>query len=102
MAVRRTSGILSLLPIPAGTETKLMIDQQRRNILPELVRSACDPWLDAMTRTWIFDALREISGENFGDDALLWRAWYAAVTGSDAPISKALNQSLVSAAWLQS
>src|SRR5438477_7667208 len=56
-----------------------------------VVRSACDPWLDAMTRTWIFDALREISGENFGDDALLWRAWYAAVTGSDAPISKALT-----------
>jgi len=74
LAVRRTSGILSLLPIPAGTETKLMIDQQRRNILPELVRSACDPWLDAMTRTSIFDALRQISGENFGDDALLWRA----------------------------
>ena len=78
-----------------------MIDQQRGNVLPELVRHACDPHLDAMTRTWVFDALREISGENFGDDALLWRAWYAA-TGTDAPVSKALNQSLVSAAWLQS
>ena len=63
---------------------------------------ACDPRLDAMTRAWLFDALREISGENFGDDALLWRAWYAAVTGTDAPISKELNQSLVSAAWLHS
>ena len=79
-----------------------MIDQQRGNVLPELVLHACDPHLDAMTRTWIFDALREISGENFGDDALLWRAWYEAVTGTDAPVSKALNQSLVSAAWLQS
>ena len=79
-----------------------MIDQQRGNVLPELVLHACDPHLDAMTRTWIFDALREISGENFGDDAVLWRAWYAAVTGTDAPISKELNQSLVAAAWLHS
>ena len=77
-----------------------MTEQQRGSVLPELVRYACDPHLDAMTGTWIFDALREISGENFGDDALLWRAWYAAVTGRPAPASKELNQSLVPAGCL--
>jgi len=77
-----------------------MTDQQRGSVLPELVRYACDPHLDAMTGTWIFDALREISGENFGDDALLWRAWYAAVTGRPAPVSKELKQSLVPAGCL--
>ena len=100
--MRRTSGILSLLPIPGRFQNDNMTDQQRGNVLPELVLHACDPHLDAMTRTWIFDALREIRGENFGDDSLLWRAWYAAVTGRHAPVSKELNQSLVLAVCLQS
>ena len=78
-----------------------MLDRKFGHILPELVRFACDPHLDAMTRGWVFDALRQISGEHLGDDARVWRAWYAAFTGAELPACKELNQSLLALAWLQ-
>jgi hypothetical protein len=76
------------------------MDQNRKHILPELMKFACDPNIDAMTRSWVFDALRDISGEKINDDPEKWRRWYASV--SNRPISGAdANRALISAAWLQ-
>jgi len=33
--------------------------------------------LDDKTRSWVFQALRDISGENLPHDAAAWRAWYS-------------------------
>ncbi|HEV2113547.1 MAG TPA: hypothetical protein VGR50_05325 [Terriglobales bacterium] len=76
-----------------------MIDEQRQRMLPELMRFACDPQLDAMTRSWIFDALRDISGQKLVDDPAEWRAWYAEHTGNLPCISD--SQALMVGALLQ-
>ena len=76
------------------------MDQNRKHILPELMKFACDPNIDAMTRSWVFDALRDVSGEKFGDEPEKWRLWYASV--SKTPVSSHnAGHALVSLAWLQ-
>jgi len=62
------------------------------------VRFVSDPHLDAMTRSWIFDALRDISGERFGDDPRQWREWYASISGQQQSAED--HGSLLSVAWL--
>jgi hypothetical protein len=76
-----------------------MTDEHRQRMLPDLVRFACDPQLDAMTRSWIFDALRNISGQSLGDDPSEWRAWYAEFSGSLPSISD--SQALLVGSLLQ-
>jgi hypothetical protein len=49
----------------------------RRGAMPELVRFGQDPTLDAATRKWVFQALREIAGQNLPDDAAAWARWSA-------------------------
>ncbi len=72
--------------------------QQRARLLPELMKFASDPRLDAMTRSWIFDALRELTGESFGDDPTQWSAWYAARSGKNHQPS---HQAVADASWLR-
>jgi len=38
-----------------------------------------DDALDAETRTWVFQALRDITGQSLPHDATLWRPWHTAV-----------------------
>jgi len=78
-----------------------MNDEQRKRMLPELMRFACDPQLDAMTRSWVFDALRNISGQSLGDDTSQWRTWYSAVTGETFPRTNDAQQNLAAGALLQ-
>ncbi len=46
--------------------------------MPELVRFSQDPDLDAVTRKWVFQALREITLQSLGDDPARWASWYGA------------------------
>ena len=62
-----------------------MLNQESIKRVPELVRLAADPLLDAMTRTWVFDALRELTGESLPDDVDQWRSWYKRVSGKYPP-----------------
>src|SRR3954468_1074434 len=56
-----------------------MLDkQQRMKAVPELLNYADDAALDAQTHKWIFQALRDITGQNLGEDAGAWRSWYSA------------------------
>ena len=45
--------------------------------VPELMNMADDPALDASTRKWVFQALRDITGQGLGDDAAAWRNWWS-------------------------
>lgn len=76
-----------------------MNEDQCRRVLPELLRFATDPQLDAMTRTWVFDALRDISGQKFGDDGERWHSWYLSICGAKA-VQRDYQQQLANAAWL--
>ena len=51
--------------------------EQRRTAVPRLLDFAQDGGLDPETRTWVFQALRDITGQNLPHDAALWREWYA-------------------------
>ena len=50
--------------------------EQRRTAVPRLLDYAIDGALDADTRTWVFQALRDITGQSLPHDARLWREWY--------------------------
>ena len=58
-----------------------MLNQELRKRIPELVRLAADPRLDSMTRTWVFEALRELTGQGLPDDVDQWRSWYKRISG---------------------
>src|SRR5690242_1296319 len=85
---------------PEGENFPRMLDEKRKHILPELIRFASDPQLDSMTRSWIFDALREISGQDLGHDSHAWRNWYKKLTGESIAHAQS-KHALISEAWLQ-
>ncbi|HXI27789.1 MAG TPA: HEAT repeat domain-containing protein [Vicinamibacterales bacterium] len=51
---------------------------QRRSAVPTLLNFAQDGGLQGDTREWVFQALRDITGQNLPHDPLRWRDWYAA------------------------
>ncbi len=51
---------------------------QRRTAMPRLLDYAEDGSLDEQTRRWVFQALRDITGQSLGHDAIAWRQWYNA------------------------
>jgi len=53
--------------------------EQRRTAVPRLLDFAEDGALDANTRTWVFQALRDITGQSLPHDATRWRQWHASV-----------------------
>jgi len=50
---------------------------QRRTAVPRLLDFAEDGGLDPDTRLWVFQALRDITGQSLPHEAVLWRRWYA-------------------------
>jgi|GEM_PF-1350950 len=54
----------------------MLTRQQRVTAVPELLNFADDDSIDSTTRAYIFNALRDISGQSFGDDAAAWRKWW--------------------------
>ena len=51
---------------------------QRRTAIPRLLDFAIDGALDAETHTWVFQALRDITGQSLPHDGKRWRQWYEA------------------------
>lgn len=55
----------------------MLTREQRMNAVPGLIEIAEDPGEDATTRSWAFQALREITNEPLGNDAAAWRNWFS-------------------------
>jgi hypothetical protein len=51
--------------------------EQRRKAIPRLLDFADDGSLDDQTHAWVFQALRDITGQSLPHDARAWRDWYA-------------------------
>src|SRR6185503_6772841 len=51
--------------------------EQRRKAIPRLLDFAGDGGLDDQTHSWVFQALRDITGQSLPHDARAWRDWYA-------------------------
>lgn len=62
-------------------QSGMLNEQQRRSAIPQLLNYSDDPVLDAQTRTWVFHALRDITGQNLPDESSSWRDWYSATGG---------------------
>jgi HEAT repeat protein len=55
----------------------MLTREQRMLAVPGLIDLAYDPSLDATTRTWVYQALREITNEHIGNDPAAWQNWYS-------------------------
>jgi hypothetical protein len=51
--------------------------EQRMKAVPGLLELTDDPSLNAVTRAWVYQALREITDENLPNAAASWRNWYS-------------------------
>ena len=56
-------------------DSGLLSREQRKQAVPELVRFSQDPNLDATTKKWVYQALREITEKNIPDDPAAWASW---------------------------
>lgn len=54
----------------------MLTREQRMLAVPGLIDLAYDPSLDATTRSWVYQALREITKEHIGNDPAAWKNWY--------------------------
>jgi HEAT repeat protein len=58
-------------------QSGMLNEQQRWRAVPRLLDYAGESSLDGQTRSWVFQALRDITGQTLPPDAAAWRAWYA-------------------------
>ena len=57
-------------------QSGMLSEKQRRTAVPRLLDFAEDNSLDSQTHSWVFQALRDITGQSLPHDAAAWRAWY--------------------------
>jgi HEAT repeats len=55
----------------------MLTREQRMGAVPGLLELTDDPALDATTRSWVYQALREITDVNLPNDPATWRNWYS-------------------------
>jgi hypothetical protein len=58
-------------------ESGMYTHAQRRVIAATLVGWLGDSLLSPQQRTWVVQALHDISGQNYGTDSAAWQRWYA-------------------------
>jgi hypothetical protein len=56
----------------------MLTREQRMKAVPGLIDLGDDPSLDSTTRSWVYQALREITNVNLPNDSATWRNWYSA------------------------
>jgi hypothetical protein len=54
----------------------MLTREQRMNAVPGLIDLSTDESLNATTRSWVFQALREITNQSLPNDPQAWRSWY--------------------------
>jgi hypothetical protein len=57
-------------------QSGMLSREQRLTAVPTLLDYAEDGSLDAETRKWVFQALRDITGQTLPHDPSAWRQWY--------------------------
>jgi hypothetical protein len=62
--------------VSALSQSGMLTREQRLRAVPDLLRMADEESLDATTRSWVFQALRDITGAAVGSDAAAWHTWW--------------------------
>jgi HEAT repeat protein len=57
-------------------QSGMLSRKQRLTAVPTLLDYSADMALDDQTRGWVFQALRDITGQGLPRDPAAWRAWY--------------------------
>jgi HEAT repeat protein len=57
-------------------QSGMLSREQRNQAVPRLIEFAADGALDEQTRGWVFQALRDITGQSLSRDVAAWRDWY--------------------------
>ncbi len=55
----------------------MLTREQRMKAIPGLIDLSDDADLNAVTRNWVYQALREITDVNLPNDPVAWRNWYS-------------------------
>jgi len=61
----------------AIAQSGMFREEQRIGAVPGLLKMMDDASLDATTRSWVFQALQDITGAGLGSDAAAWRSWWS-------------------------
>jgi hypothetical protein len=61
-------------------QSGMLSEKQRRTAVPRLLDFADEVALDPQTRSWVFQALRDITGQSLAQDSAAWRRWFDSVT----------------------
>jgi hypothetical protein len=61
----------------AIAQSGMFREEQRMSAVPDLLRMMDDVSLDATTRSWVFQALQDITGAGLGSNPAAWRNWWA-------------------------
>jgi hypothetical protein len=69
-------------------QSGMLSERQRRTAVPRLLDFADDPTLDPETRKWVYQALRDITGQTLGHDAAAWRDWYSSRGARWNPVTR--------------
>ena len=69
-------------------QSGMLSEKQRRSAVPRLLDFADDASLDAETHKWVFQALRDITGQSLPHDAAAWKSWYNSSNGNWAPVTR--------------
>ena len=58
-------------------QSGMLTREQRLRAVPDLLQMMDDKTLDATTRGWVFQALRDITGATIASDPAAWRDWWS-------------------------
>jgi HEAT repeat protein len=61
----------------AIAQSGMFREEQRMAAVPDLLRMMDDASLDATTRSWVFQALQDITGAGLGSNPAAWRDWWS-------------------------
>jgi HEAT repeat protein len=66
----------------AIAQSGMFREEQRMGAVPGLLNMMDDASLDATTRSWVFQALQDITGAGLGSNPAAWRNWWSQHTRS--------------------
>lgn len=69
-------------------QSGMLSEKQRGSAVPKLIDFAEDQSLDPETHKWVFQALRDITGESLPHDPAAWRNWYNSNDGHWNPVTR--------------
>ena len=70
------------------SQSGMLSERQRRSAVPKLLDYAEDPSLGPETHKWVFQALRDITGQTLPHDPAAWRNWYNSNDGNWRPVTR--------------